>query len=728
MPKAKSCQAPANGSGNGKAGLPASAFKLIDEPGGARDGAQMIDVREERLFKSLDLDNDQRVLRSDLERRLAAAGLRSDDRRLRASMDALDDFQREYDAQERREPETQIPRDRFCKAVRHNILLIERALQGNMVIPDFAEFCEEIQAIYETARANRTGKAADYIPQLDLPEPEVDQFGVALCTIDGQRHSVGDAQVFFPVESTCKPVNYCLALEEHGEEVVHRYIGLEPSGASFNELTLDKQRRPHNPMINAGAIMSSALIKLGEKRQRQRDGALSQMDARGWAGARFDYVMERWAALCGGEKPRFSTPVYLSERQTADRNFALGYFMRENGAFPDDIDLHEVLEFYFQSCSIEVSAEMMSVLAATLANGGICPTSGVRVFKTETVQNCLSLMSACGMYDFSGEFAFSIGLPGKSGVSGAIMIVIPNVMGLCTWSPRLDEVGNSVRGIAFCRQLVQTFNFHTYDILTGASGKKDPRISRTHAQAIKVNELIWAASKGDLGAMQHQLLRGAELGCADYDGRTPLHLAAAENQPDVVAFYIEQKSSGDPAVDLNPVDRWGGTPLDDAHLHDNRAIIDLLETAGGCRGASRIGSSGGLTAVSGGAQAETHRTAELIWAASAGDLATIYRLVAQGLSLDSADYDLRTPLHLAAAEGHHKVVGYFIAQNAAINPLDRWGNTPLDDAIRHGQDAVATLLEQAGGHLGRTTAPAGPPDWTTHPFGFHADRRNQIGA
>ena len=687
---------PRNGT---KMAEPAGGLRVV--AGTGRDVAQAIDVREERLFKSLDMDNDQRVLRSDLERRLVQAGLQGDDMRLRESMVALDAFLAEQQDADREESEQAIPKDSFCKAIRQNILLVERALQGQMVIPDFADFCREVRRIYKTTREDRSGKTADYIPQLDLKEPEADQYGVALCTIDGQRFSVGDSQVFFPVESTCKPVNYCLALEEHGEDTVHSFIGHEPSGASFNELTLDKQNRPHNPMINAGAIMSCALIKLREKRQRKQQSALSEMDARGWAGARIDYVMERWQALCGGDKPRFSTPVYLSERETADRNFALSYFMREKRAFPDDVDLHDVLEFYFQSCSIELTPEMMSVVAATLANGGICPLTGTRVFKTETVQNCLSLMSSCGMYDFSGEFAFTIGLPAKSGVSGAIMIVIPNVMGICTWSPRLNEHGNSVRGIEFCRALVDTFSFHNYDILTGASDKTDPRTSRTRRQALKVNELIWAASKGDLGAMQTQLVQGAELTCADYDLRTPLHLAAAENQVNVVKFFIEQKEQGESEVDLNPRDRWGGAPLDDAYLHGNSAIIEMLEQAGGRRGAAESPRPSGLPSVSPGAQAESQKTAELIWAASAGDLATIYRLVAQGIPLDIGDYDLRTPLHLAASEGHLKVIQYFIAQNAELNPRDRWGNTPLDDAVRHGRADVADLLRRGGGVEGR---------------------------
>ncbi|MEJ2122792.1 MAG: glutaminase A, partial [Alphaproteobacteria bacterium] len=504
-----------------------------------------IDLREERLFRSLDVDNDHHVLRRDLEARLAQAGLLTDDIRLRDSMTALDALCREDEAAIREKLEKPIPQDGFCQAIRHNILLIERALQGNLVIPDFASFCDEFDRIHAITRENRDGAAADYIPQLDLKGPALDQWGAAVCTIDGQRHSVGDADVFFPIQSMCKPISYCLAVEEHGLDVVHSYIGHEPSGGSFNELALNKVNRPHNPMINAGAILSSALIKLGSKQQLIEAMEMTDADARGWAGSRFDYVMERWQALCGGMKPHFSTPVYLSERETADRNFALAYYMREKGAFPKGVDLNDVLDLYFQSCSIELTAEMMSVVAATLANGGICPVTGERVFATQTVQHCLSLMSSCGMYDYSGEFAFAIGLPAKSGVGGGIMVVIPNVMGICVWSPRLDQHGNSVRGIEFCRRLVDRFNFHNFDMLAGASGKMDPRVSRTRLLASRVNDLIWAASKGDLGAIHHQLLRGAKLNCADYDRRTPLHLAAAENQIDVVKFFVEEKRRTD---------------------------------------------------------------------------------------------------------------------------------------------------------------------------------------
>src|SRR5262249_19518624 len=162
----------------------------------------------------------------------------------------------------------------------------------------------------------------------------------------------------------------------------------------FNELTLNKDHKPHNQMINAGAIATCSLIRRGVP-----------------IADRFDHVMEQWARLAGNQKPGFNNSVYLSERQTADRNFALGYFMKEKAVFPEGTDLVETLEFYFQCCSIESNCERMAVVAATLANGGMCPITGQRVLSPSTVRSCLSLMYSCGMYDFSGEFAFTIGLP-----------------------------------------------------------------------------------------------------------------------------------------------------------------------------------------------------------------------------------------------------------------------------------------------------------------------------
>lgn len=649
--------------------------------------ASSVDDRERRLFESLDHDNDGYVLRSDFDAVMKEVGLDPSDPRLAESLIALDALGEPDET-----AQVRISRRDFVRAIRPNITIVERALQGRMVVPDFVGLRRSVTKMYRETWKNAAGKPADYIPQLDLSGAAADQFGVGLCTIDGQRFTQGDAGAYFTVQSTCKPFNYCLALEEHGEAGVHRYIGHEPSGVGFNELTLDKTNHPHNPMINAGAIMTSALIHLSKKGESTDKG--------GWAGRRFERVLDGWQAACGGARPHFNTSVFLSERETADRNYALAYFMREKKAFPEGVELEDALEFYFQCCSIEVTAETMAVFASTLANGGICPLTNERVFSTDSVRRCLSLMSSCGMYDFSGEFAFSIGLPAKSGVSGAVVIVIPNLMGLCVWSPRLDEIGNSVRGIEFCRRLVEEYSVHHYDSLNGRSVKADPRVDSFSAEIDRIDGLIWAASKGDLHAIREHLQRGAELTCADYDRRTPLHLAAAENQLGVVKFIVERDADPTAKVWLSPRDRWGGTPLDDAERHGHDAIVKVLEAAGARRGDGGAG-PGQETAEA--APAESCGTAALIWAASTGDLRMIRRLIAQGARLDGADYDRRTAIHLAAAEGQTAVLGELIAHGVEINPADRWGRTPLDEARRHGHTEAADLLLTSGGTCGTDT-------------------------
>jgi hypothetical protein len=233
----------------------------------------------------------------------------------------------------------------------------------------------------------------------------------------------------------------------------------------------------------------------------------------------------------------------------------------------------ETLEFYLQCCAIEVDADAVAVVAATLANGGVSPAARGHLMSTGTVQRCLSLMSSCGMYDYSGEFAFEIGLPAKSGVSGALMIVVPKVMGICVWSPRLDRNGNSVRGIEFCRQLVSRYNFHVFDGLvdTDSAGKRDPRLTRDQAVITDALRLCWVASVGDVDEVRALVESGADPNLGDYDGRTPLHLAATEGHPDVVAYLLGQ------GVDTNPVDRWGGTPTDDAERGGHGDVVALLK-------------------------------------------------------------------------------------------------------------------------------------------------------
>ncbi|XP_042336716.1 glutaminase kidney isoform, mitochondrial isoform X6 [Sceloporus undulatus] len=206
------------------------------------------------------------------------------------------------------------------------------------------------------------------------------------------------------------------------------------------------------------------------------DNCNSSMKLQGANNAeKFDYVMQFMNKMAGNEYVGFSNATFQSERESGDRNFAIGYYLKEKKCFPEGTDMVGILDFYFQLCSIEVTCESASVMAATLANGGFCPITGERVLSPEAVRNTLSLMHSCGMYDFSGQFAFHVGLPAKSGVAGGILLVVPNVMGMMCWSPPLDKMGNSVKGIHFCHELVSLCNFHNYDNLRHFAKKLDPR-------------------------------------------------------------------------------------------------------------------------------------------------------------------------------------------------------------------------------------------------------------
>jgi len=501
---------------------------------------------EKVIFRSLDAEKKGTIFRCDLIDKLDEMGIRTDDIRLKEFFSRL----KQYALSD------QITFEQFSELLGHSGTIVQKALQGRLIIPDFSAFCGKIEQIFEKAEKFKEGKVADYIPQLKRVHPE--QFGVSVCTIDGQRFTIGDTDKYFSIQSTCKPINYCLALEEHGEERVHRHVGREPSGHSFNELTLNPKMLPHNPMINAGAIMSASLVK-------------PKLDS----ATRFDYVLDAWRKLSGGMAPSFNNAVYLSEKDTADRNFALAYFMRENKAFPENTDILKTLELYFQCCSIEMTAESMSVVASTLASAGICPLTGERVFQEGSVKHCLSLIYSCGMYDFSGEFAFSMGLPAKSGVGGGLMIVIPNVMGICVWSPRLDTNGNSVRGIEFARELVKIFNFHNYDsLISGHSKKIDPRLRKNETKLGGVMLLCWAAAQGDLREVKQLIACKVDINEPDYDGRTPLHLAASEGHTHIIEYFVSQ------GVRLNPSDRWGGTPLTDAIRENHSSVVDLLKRSG----------------------------------------------------------------------------------------------------------------------------------------------------
>jgi glutaminase len=291
------------------------------------------------------------------------------------------------------------------------------------------------------------------------------------------------------------------------------------------------------------------------------------------------------------------------------------------------------------------------------------------------------------MYDGSGDFFFRIGLPAKSGVGGGVFLVVPKLMGICIFSPRLDDQGNSVRGIEFAKRLVQKCRLHLYDGVMTDPDRIDPRLPLARWHASQVSEALWAASNGDMRTMMRLQQEQYDLEAGDYDNRTPMHLAAAEGHGEIVEFLLECE------VEPKP-DRWGGYPIADAiaNKHDN--IVRIFKV----KGFPETESSHPIDDTN-----RNHDTAaehgdhlsvvELLWAASQNNLLGLKRLIAQGIPVHAQDYDQRTALHLAAAEGNMDVIKYLLAHGHPVNVRDRWFATPLDEAVREKRHEAATFLK-----------------------------------
>jgi glutaminase len=226
---------------------------------------------------------------------------------------------------------------------------------------------------------------------------------------------------------------------------------------------------------------------------------------------------------------------------------------------------------------MDADASTVAVAGATIANGGVCPLNGKRIFKQQTCRNILSLMYSARMYDYSGEWAFKIGIPAKSGVSGVIYAIIPDFGCITIYAPPLDSIGNSIRGVEFFKQLVKVFVFHSFDSVTKTSDGSVPRLNprrqaKEDERADKIHSL-YACAEGDLHELRRLLVAGVSYNTADYDGRTLLHLAASEGHYAIVKYLLKH-----PFIKSNEVDRWGSTPLDDAVRYNHKQIVNLLTT------------------------------------------------------------------------------------------------------------------------------------------------------
>lgn len=272
----------------------------------------------------------------------------------------------------------------------------------------------------------RQGRIPDYIPPLASVSP--DKFGFAVCTVEGETFGVGDAHEPFSIQSMSKVLTLSQALNLRRGEIWHR-LGREPSGNPFNSLIqLEyEQGRPRNPFINAGAIVIADILL-----------EYSPTDARA---ALLDFVRSN----SGNGGAGFDEVVAQAEFDTGHTNRALANFIRSFGNLHNDVE--PVLDFYFHQCSLALSCTDVARTFSFLANGGRSPITGDEVVSPQRCKRINAVMLTCGLYDNVGDFAFHVGLPGKSGVGGGIVAIVPGQLTVAVWSPGLNQYGSSLAGV-----------------------------------------------------------------------------------------------------------------------------------------------------------------------------------------------------------------------------------------------------------------------------------------
>ncbi len=307
--------------------------------------------------------------------------------------------------------------------------------------PDRTVVLRALNALHDRYRDCDEGRLADYIPELAKADPRC--FAISIVTVDGEVYEVGDTEQAFTIQSLSKPFTHALALADRGRQMVMRRVGVEPSGDSFDSIIrLDASNRPHNPMVNSGAIAVTSMI----------------------AGETPTHRLDRMLDMFGrtiGKRPEIDETVFESERATGHRNRAIAHLMLNFGIL--DRGVEEILDLYFKQCSVLVTPRDMAMMAATLANTGLHPLSRERAVEADYIRDVLTVMHTCGMYNYAGEWAYTVGLPAKSGVSGGIIAVVPGQFGICVYSPPVDDRGNSVRGIKVFEDLSRSSGMHVFE-------------------------------------------------------------------------------------------------------------------------------------------------------------------------------------------------------------------------------------------------------------------------
>ncbi|WP_066628867.1 glutaminase [Labilibacter marinus] len=288
-----------------------------------------------------------------------------------------------------------------------------------------------IQQIYEKIKAeDNIGQAASYIPQLTAVDTNL--FGIHLVTKNHQEYGIGDRYVKFSIQSIAKCLSLCVAYKLLGSQIWKR-VGVEPSGTAFNSLTqleLDKGI-PRNPFINGGAMVVADMLVSAFRHPEEEF---------------LSFIRE----INGDNDISYNEHIVQSEKEIGYRNIAICNFIKSYGNLENHPE--RVLDFYFRICSIEMTCQELANTFLFLADDNFRNSKGEAVLNMSQAKRINALMQTCGFYDESGEFSFTVGLPGKSGVGGGIIAIFPDKYSIAVWSPKLNEKGNSYRGMRFLEQ------------------------------------------------------------------------------------------------------------------------------------------------------------------------------------------------------------------------------------------------------------------------------------
>ncbi|CAL4075698.1 unnamed protein product, partial [Meganyctiphanes norvegica] len=498
---------------------------------------------ENKLFEMFGDKQKKTINIKDFLAGLVATGLRSDDPRLKETRDNLkrlhggdtDMLHVDYDT--------------FMGIISDNLEIIVKAFSSSFVIPDFQHFCATIDELYYIAKPNDAGKPATYIPQ--LARGKANHWAVSVCTVDGQRHVAGDVTQPFTLQSCRKSLMYGVIQPGYrGKQLVRFYVAMTSFSNYFIGFKL-------NGDLRQGSYCSleaspSYLVRLAS-------GNLGSSTKYFLFTSRKNPLATMFIPLCS---------KYSNEFQYGNCNPRISYFYVREKAFHRTGLMRNLFFYYDPLLSTLASSDHSSrIIIASPDTGRLTPrpdnTIGMQPVPARQPQPRDTTIQ---------HEAEQVGLPSKSGVSGCVLLVVPNTMGICLWSPNLDANGNSVRGVQFCMELVKRFPFHQFDNLRGhVTTKQDPRVAKMESRAQILFDLLFSVAAGDLSALRRHALSGSDMDASDYDGRTALHVAASEGHSEIVELLLEHVH-----VNPQPKDRWARTPLDDATCFGNPRCAEII--------------------------------------------------------------------------------------------------------------------------------------------------------